>query len=215
MKLTVDNLNQQAYDVLKEKIIQKELPPGTRLVDSQLAEEFGISRTPLRDAIRKLAEEGLAVSNAKRGYYVYQPSAEDINEIFDLRQILDIAAVTKLIEDVLPNNPEAMKELKEKYSNEHTAVESNAFVKRDESFHDTIIRLAGNKRMHAIYTDLGNQTRAFRRATSFDNIRMEKANNYHNRIYQGLIHLDLDAAIDAVKTHVAFSRADALRDYEA
>ena len=58
MILKIDTLNQQAYDILKEKILNKELLPGTRLVDSQLAEDFGISRTPLRDAIRKLAEEG-------------------------------------------------------------------------------------------------------------------------------------------------------------
>ena len=76
MFLKVDMLNQQAYDILKEKIIKKELLPGTRLVDSQLAEDFGISRTPLRDAIRKLAEEGqspdeeglLCLSALREGY---------------------------------------------------------------------------------------------------------------------------------------------------
>ena len=93
MILKIDTLNQQAYDILKEKILNKELLPGTRLVDSQLAEDFGISRTPLRDAIRKLAEEGFVVSSpTKKGYYVYQPSAKDINEIFELRQILVAAA---------------------------------------------------------------------------------------------------------------------------
>lgn len=129
MFLKVDMLNQQAYDILKEKIIKKELLPGTRLVDSQLAEDFGISRTPLRDAIRKLAEEGFVVNHPmKKGYYVYQPSAKDINEIFEMRLILDLAAATKLIREILPREPQRLRILEEVYQAECS--DEAAFVQR-------------------------------------------------------------------------------------
>lgn len=213
MILKVDLLNQQAYSILKEKILNKELLPGTRLVDSQLAEDFGISRTPLRDAIRKLVEEGLVVSNpAKKGFYVYQPSAKDIDEVFELRQILDILAATKVIQEVLPEHPEALELLRKAYI-ENMVTEPDAFVQHDEDFHDAVARLCGNARMLAIYTDLRHQTRAFRSVTSRDEQRIKKAKNYHEKIFKGIEARDLEATISAIRKHIEFSRADALKDY--
>lgn len=213
MILRVDNLNEQAYDILREKILSKELLPGTRLVDSQLAEEFGISRTPLRDAIRKLAEEGLVVNHPqKKGYYVYKPSAEDINEIFELRLFLDLAAATKLIQEVFPKDPEAFSRLQDFYRAEYEN-EDASFVQKDEDFHDMIVQLCGNKRMSAIYADLRSQTRAFRSVTSRDKKRMDKAQDFHKMIFSGFLNMDLEATLAAIRKHVEYSREDAIKDY--
>lgn len=210
MKLKVENLNQQVYEILKDKILHMELSPGDRLVDSQLAEEFGVSRTPLRDAIRKLAEEGLVVSPSGKGYYVYQPSATDINEIFEIRLILDKAAITKLITEIIPKNPSALEELKDRFHSARDTSRSSTFIMNDENFHDTIIRLAGNSRMQTIYSDLKDQTRIFRRMTSNNADQMDKAHDYHSKIFYGIINLDLDMAITAVEKHVQYSKEDAL-----
>lgn len=215
MKLSFINLNDQAYQALKKSIINRELPPGTRLVDSQLAVQFGISRTPIRDAIRKLTEEGLVVKNSQKGYSVFCPSFNDINEIFELREILDIAACRKLICEILPNNTEAMEEIRRSYEGilDTAADSSNDFVKDDEDLHDTIIRLCGNSRIISLYSDLRDQTRIFRRMTAPNQLRVELARQYHSRIYQGLTELDLEKTIDAIKTHVLYSKNDALSDF--
>lgn len=216
MKLLSTNLNDQAYQVLKNSILNREFLPGTRLVDSQLAEQFGISRTPLRDAIRKLTEEGLVVKNSQKGYSVFCPSYNDIIEIFELREILDIAAATKLIQEILPNNAAAMEEIRHSYEGiSHTSQSESFsdFVKNDEDLHDTIIRLAGNTRMIRIYSDLRDQTRIFRRMTAPNHLRVELAKQYHSRIYQGLTELNLEKTIDAIKTHILYSKNDALSDF--
>ena len=83
----MDNLNKKAYDAIKMDIVERRLIAGTRLVDSKLAEQYGISRTPIRDALMRLTEEGL-VENTGKGYYVYMPSADDIRELFELRQAM-------------------------------------------------------------------------------------------------------------------------------
>lgn len=213
MILTVDTLNNQAYDILKDKILKKEISSGTRLVDSQLAEEFGISRTPLRDAIRKLAEDGLVVGYpGKKGYYVYQPSVKDINEIFELRLMFDIMAAEKVISEVIPNNPAALEELKESYRAEQESG-PESFVSADEDFHDTAVRLCGNSRMLAMYKDIRSQTRAFRSVTSSDSARRKKARNYHERIFRGFCACNLPATLDAIRLHVQYSCQDALKDY--
>lgn len=213
MVLKVDNLNQQAYEILRRKIISKEILPGTRLVDSQLAEEFGISRTPLRDAIRKLTEEGMVMNvPGKKGYFVYKPSAQDINEIFEVRLFLDLAAATKLITEVFPEHPEALEKLRDFYlCEQENDVES--FIKRDEDFHDIIIQLCDNSRLSAIYADLRVQTRAFRSVTSRNSKRIDKARNFHEKIYRGFMEMDLDGTLSAIRHHVEYSREDAVADY--
>lgn len=212
LKLKTNNLNEQAYLALKSGILNKELPPGTRLVDSQLAEQYGISRTPIRDALRKLIEEGLVVSNGTRGYSVFCPSAKDIDEIFELRLIMDLAASKKLIEEILPRNPSAILEIQHSFEAEEKSVNST-FVEGDEGFHETIIRLADNGRMLSFYIDLSAQTRAFRRSTSNDPKRIDVARQSHQRIFEGIRAMDLEATEKAIRYHVSMSRADALSDF--
>lgn len=211
MKLTYTTLNEQAYLTLKNSIIHRELPPGTRLIDSQLAEKYGISRTPMRDAIRKLVEEGLVVKNPQKGYSVYSPTVNDIAEIFELREILDIAVATKLICEIFPAHPEVMEKLQKDYK--QICSESEDFVKDDERLHEAIIRLAGNSRMTSLYTDLNTQTRAFRRSTAANSTRVKMANQMHDLIYQGLTELDLQKTIEAIKLHISYSKADAIEDF--
>lgn len=211
-RLKVQTLTSQAYDLLKSKIFSGEIKPGSRLIDSQLAEEFGISRTPFRDALRQLCEEGFVVSEqGRKGYFVYQPSRKDIDEIFELRLILDLAAADKLVSKVLPGNEAALNLLKNSCNAEMTEIDS--FVKKDEDFHDMIIKLCENQKMVEMYNELRSQLRAFRSKTSQDEKRRSKATNYHVKILEGLLELDLAKASEAIRKHVELSREDAVKDY--
>jgi DNA-binding GntR family transcriptional regulator len=212
MVIKVNALNQQVYAILKNKILKKEILPGTRLIDSQLAKEFGISRTPLRDAIRKLVENGLVVPGKNgKGYYVYKPSAKDINEIFEMRLILDIAAATKLINTIIPEQPDILDKIAQ--FDEDDPKSDDSFVLNDEDFHNALIKFCNNSRMTEIYADLQAQTRAFRSVTSQDQTRIDKAKKYHKKIIDGFCSRQLGETIDAIKKHVEFSRLDALSDY--
>lgn len=216
MKLSVDNLNKQAYDVLKQSLLEKKYPAGMRLVDSKLAEDFGISRTPIRDALMKLSEEGLVFSNG-RGFRVYSPTAKDIRELFELRLMFDLYAARKVIEEILPGDAEAEKRIDIAYRNEENIgleVAEDDFVKSDEDFHACIIALLGNDRLSDSYSDIRNQMRAFRSITAHSTERRRKAHQYHERIYQGLKHRDVQAVEEAIRVHTSLSMEDALRDIE-
>lgn len=218
MKLQVESLTDKVYNILKQKIIDKELPPGTRLVDSQLAEEYGISRTPMRDAIRKLAEDGLVTSYSNRGYCVFKPTQKDIEEIFEIRLMVDEMAVRKLVNEILPQNPEAVATFRQFYEDLHapkeTEFENDSFIQADEDFHDRMILLTGNTRLFAIYSENRSQTRMFRRITSNDKSRMAKANRHHEKICEGLLNLNLEQALTAVDEHIRLSMQDALTDFQ-
>lgn len=218
IKLKVESLTDQAYDVLKEKIISKEFPPGMRLVDSQIAKEYGISRTPLRDAIRRLYEEGLVTSNGGRGYCVFQPTRKDIEEIFEIRLMIDRLVVTKLIEKVLPNNDEAMDAIRRMYKEMESQSASGSsgenFVKSDEDFHDALISMIDNGRLSDYYAEIRSQTRAFRQRTSANAVRISKMNAFHERICRGLLALDLEESLAAVTDHIVSSIDYTLSDFQ-
>lgn len=208
-------LNQQAYEKIKQGILQNELPSGTRIVDSKIAEMYGISRTPVRDAIKMLTNEGLIETTDKKGYYVVSISPKDINEIFDIRLMIDKEVITKIITAMLPNNYEyytgKIDEIcatLEKNNNRN----GQMFIKQDEKFHDSIIAMTNNAKLIKIYSALRNQTKVFRHLTSFSEERIQQALTFHKKMINAIKDMDLDQAIVATIKHVELSRRDALED---
>ncbi len=213
---TTEKLHDRAYQEIKSKIMSRELAPGERLVDSQLAEKYGISRTPVRDAIRKLVEEGLVVSSSKKGFFVFKPRAKDIVEIFELRLILDKAVVTKIITEMLPSNySHYMRELQRisDLVEEGNAKGRAHFPHYDEAFHGNLIQFSSNTRIINIYTENQAQMKGFRIQTSINQERFENATAMHRELLAVIKSMDLDAAIRSVAAHVEVARKDALADY--
>jgi DNA-binding GntR family transcriptional regulator len=215
---TIEKLSDKAYEEIKKKIIQGELPPGSRLVDSLLGERYGISRTPMRDAIRRLVEEGLVISNTKKGYFVFKPTSQDIMEIYELRLILDKAVVSKLINEIFPNDRQfylkAAQELSD-WLNKEIVTEQKHFIQYDEYFHGSLVRLVNNSRLSNIYDDNRAQTKIFRYQTSMSQERIETANKLHIELIECIKNLDIEGALRTVTAHVEMSRRDALADLNA
>ena len=213
MHLTVDNLNKKAYDAIKMDIVERRLIAGTRLVDSKLAEQYGISRTPIRDALMRLTEEGL-VENTGKGYYVYMPSADDIRELFELRLMMDLYSARVIIEQRLLLNPDNRRRIDLSCDCPDGKISENSFVAADECFHGEMMALTGNVRLMNFYNSIRNQMRAFRNVTARSTERMNQAKSDHMLIYQAIVLGDLSAAEEAIRKHTRQSMADALRDFE-
>lgn len=217
MSLTVDNLNEQVYERIRDDIVTGRIAPGERIVDLQMAELYGISRTPVRDAIQRLTQEGLIVTSGKKGYYVFKATRQDIVEIFELRLILDKAVVQKVVTELMPNRYQqyfdAIQEIEDHLKKE-ILKGPKFFTEYDEEFHDSLIKLCGNSRIVTTYKDNSLQTKAFRSLTSYSNERIDKANKLHFELLDAMKSMDLNRALQAVANHVDFSRKDALADEE-
>ena len=209
----MDNLNKKAYDAIKMDILERRVSAGTRLVDSKLAEKYGISRTPIRDALMRLTEEGL-VENTGKGYYVYMPSADDIRELFELRLMMDLYSARVIIEQRLLLNPDNRRRIDLSCDCPDGKIQDNSFVAADERFHGEMMALTGNSRLMNYYNSIRNQMRAFRSVTARSEERMNQAKNDHMLIYQAIVLGDLAAAEEAIRKHTRQSMADALRDFE-
>ncbi|NLH02181.1 MAG: GntR family transcriptional regulator [Clostridiales bacterium] len=210
--LQTESLAEQAYAILKQKIVSKQFPPGMRLIDSRLAKEFGISRTPLREAIRKLQEDGLVTTYLGKGYYVFQPTEKDIREVFEVRKMIDIAAVTKLINEILPYDKEAYGMIERIYDDFRTDFKKEGFIRADEAFHDKIVLMMDNSRLYRIYKEIQNQIRTFRKKSSADEKRIKRAFRQHEKICASILGFDIKGAIEAISEHIEASTNEAIQD---
>ncbi len=141
MKLVSDELGQKAYRKVKNMILTKQLLPGQKIVQDKLAEDLGISRTPLRSALQMLEGENLVESLPRRGVVIKQFTDEEVVEIYDCRMALEGTAVRLFTERA---NPAKLRKLFEPFQGDSTEIDLVAYQKADSQFHSHIISKCGN-----------------------------------------------------------------------
>jgi len=150
------------FNTIREAIIAGELKPGERLMEVQLAEKMGVSRTPVREAIRKLELEGLVEMEPRKGAHVAEVSVKDIMDVLEVRASMDALATSLAAQRI---TPEEVKELKHIFSQFVTNVEKenvNGTIKKDVEFHDVIYRASRNDKLLQISNSLREQVQRFR-----------------------------------------------------
>ena len=152
MVLKTDMLNMQVYNLLKKEILQHRIPQGERLVDSQLADRFGISRTPVVAAVNRLTAEGYADAVPQHGIFVKKLSVKMIRDTLELRLMIELFSVDAVIRNMVFDS-DAVQELR-------SAVEGyqdigprdyDKAMKTEANFHSIIIRLAQNAEILRVY----------------------------------------------------------------
>jgi DNA-binding GntR family transcriptional regulator len=211
-KLTVEKLNEKAYVLIKAAILNNELPSGTRIIDSEIGEKFSISRTPARDAIQMLIRDGLIEKKGISGYYVFSPTQKAVDEIYDIRLMIDREVITRLVTELMPANPEYYEAKLGAIDPGSDDLVENAFIVADERFHGSFVSLCDNSRLSRIYDDNRNQVKVFREITAYNSGRVARAIRAHRHMLDRISAGDLAAALEAATDHVESSRKDALAD---
>lgn len=142
---------------LRHRIARGQLTPGTALSEAALAQEFGASRTPIREALKRLQAEGLVVIRPRVGSFVSAPSRLEINELFEVKEILEGAAARLFANR--GNIPE-LEQLRDNVRRSEVAVTNgdlNQYVELVHEYHDLIMRGAGNTKLLMLYQILMNQ----------------------------------------------------------
>ena len=195
-------LRDVVFHTLREAILKGELKPGERLMELQLAAKLGVSRTPIREAIRMLEQEGLAVTIPRKGAEVAKMTEKDMQDVLQIREALDELAASVACERI---KPEQLAELRQTMHAVEEAVETGE-VKRiaeaDVRFHDIIYQSTGNPRLENILNNLREQMYRYR----VEYLKNEK--NYptlleeHNAIVEGLSERDKGKVTAAMQKHV-------------
>ena len=181
-----DSLELKAYEYVKKHIMSRIYAPGQKILDSKIAGELNISRTPVRDALRLLEHEGFLVGQIGKGWNVYALSLADIHEIFDVKEKLRVTLKKAL---------DGMKAAEKVKDNE-------AWRKHDMELHRSILAMAGNKRAARIINDLNDQWYRVRIGFVAMEGRVHKSNIEHTAFVESILSGNSGDAEQRVRSHL-------------
>jgi DNA-binding GntR family transcriptional regulator len=155
-------LREVIFNVLREAIIVGELKPGERLMEVQLAEKMGVSRTPVREAIRKLELEGLVTMIPRKGAHVSGLSTKDIMDVLEVRSSLDGLATSLAAIRMTDDELKSLQSVNAQFSNYTEKGNLQGSIKKDVEFHEIIYKASRNEKLLQIVNNLREQVHRFR-----------------------------------------------------
>ncbi len=203
--LRLDNykpLRELVFEALREAIISGTLRPGERLMEVQLADELGVSRTPVREAIRKLEHDGFVVMIPRKGAYVADMSLKDVAEIFDVRRALEALAAQLASERASDEDLERCERILVEYGECIEQLDTVRLIEVDSRFHEAIYQMAGNSRLQQMLNLLREQVQRYRTMTLSHGPRMKRALEEHRRILEAIAARDGERAARLAREHI-------------
>jgi phosphonate utilization transcriptional regulator len=200
---------------IEREILSGKIDPGAKLAEAALADRLGVSRGPVREALRMLEQAGLVRQEKNRGTYVRDLALAEALEIFDLRAMLEESVGRALATRA---TPELLKALRAQVE----ALELAAREKRFDDyhtlnleFHDALVRALGNARLVEVYRALTNELSLFRRRNLEQARQLAGSAAEHRGIVKAIASGDAEEAGKAMRAHVESSRARTLRNHAA
>ena len=192
-------------ETLREAILNGDLPGGTRLVQSELADMLDVSTTPVREALRDLAADGLVQLDAHRGGVVAELDNQELREIYDLRVLLEPEVIRRAWPELTDEVVDRVASLHARMS---TATTASEWVAVNTEFHWTIYEQARSPRLLALLKALTDPWVMYvSAAMSRDPVNRQLASEGHDQILEALRTRDLQAAIEATLAHLSITRA--------
>ena len=208
-------LREVVCETLRDAIRKGILKPGERLMEIQLAEELGVSRTPVREAIRKLELEGYVIMMPRRGTYVANLSIRDVNEVFEIRTSLDSLASGLAAERITDEELERLQRLLVRISEYAETNDMEKIVETDTEFHDLLYQASRNTRLVGIIFNLREQLTRFRTTSMAFPGRLAATLEEHRRIVEAIAQGDVKEAQAAAEYHMEKSEQTLLASMEA
>ena len=205
------SLSQQAIDLLREQIYNHKLAPGQRLDEAVLAEQLGISRTPLREALKVLSAEGLVDLQPHKGCFVTELTLRDMEEIFPIMATLEGRVAHEVASKRTPAQLKALDALHEKLE-KHAAVDDvNRYYETNYVFHDQLQECAGNRWLQIVIGDLRKLLKLSRHHSLRLEGRLAASLAEHRALMKALHRQDADAAEQIMRGHL-LAQLEALRE---
>jgi len=195
-------LRDVVFNTLRQAILYGKLQPGERLMEITLANQLGVSRTPVREAIRKLEIEGLVLMIPRKGAQVAPITEKDLNDVLEVRLGLEELAMHCACERV---SEEQLKEIlmaQKKFAAGLEVAKVSDLAKSDEEFHELIYQATGNNRLMQMINNLREQMYRYRVEYLKDSNVGQTLNEEHRELYNALKLRDADRALKCMKQHI-------------
>ncbi len=195
-------LRELVLEAIREAIINGTLKPRERLMEIQLAEDLGVSRTPVREALRKLEIEGFIVMVPRKGAYVADLTFKDIADVFEIRSALEALAAALAAERITNEELEEMERLLVQKAEAITNEDIDKVVLVDTKFHEAIYKASRNERLTNIINNLREQIQRFRATSLAYPGRMKASLDEHRSIVEALQARDVKLSRKLAGKHI-------------
>lgn len=196
------SISEEIYNTLKAKIISFEYQPGQLLMVQQVAEEYQISRTPAREAMVRLRDDGFLSETNSRKFCVAEIKMDYIRDLYALRIILESAAIRNSVGQVPKKKITSMRLCSQKMDNALAAKNYSEFFKLDEQFHLQILSLKSNLLVDSIYQNICDHQQQIRYITASIENRISVAVSEHNLITDAIESGEVEAAVNCLQGHL-------------
>ena len=196
-------LRDVVFRTLRAAIFRGELKPGDRLMEIQLAQKLGVSRTPIREAIRMLEQEGLAVTVPRRGAEVAGMTLKDMEDVLEIREVLDELAVQIACERINEEQLEQLARAKEVFEQCTREDDVKKLAEADVAFHDVIYEATGNPKLISLLNNIREQLYRYRVEYLKDASIYQELIREHARIMDSVRARNAEQAKREMHVHVA------------
>ena len=201
LALTPRALYQEVAELLRERIFSNQLPPGSWIDEMALSEEYGISRTPLREALKVLATEGLVTMKVRRGAYVTEVNAKDQSDVYHLLSLLESDAAGVVAQRATPAQ---LQDLQTLHTELAAAVNStDRFFEINERFHMRLLEIADNRWRDQLCADLRKVMKLNRHHSLLKSGRVAESLSEHQALMNALLERDPALSAQRMREHFA------------
>ena len=206
MPPSVITIQAQVYNILKQNICDGVYKPGQRLLETELAASLNVSRSPVREAMRKLAMEGLVEEFPNRGVFVKQFSDEDIDHIFEVRILLESHAIRHSQRHLTGERAEALRVRLNALLKAYRDGSLEDYIEQDTKLHKEIIELADNPVLTEMYEVVYTRVQQFRIYSLISKQRFDESVDEHTSVVESILSGDTAAAARVNKQHLKLAR---------
>lgn len=195
-------LRDVVFNTLRQAILRGELQPGERLLEIHLANKLGVSRTPIREAIRKLELEGLVIMIPRKGAVVAEITEKSLRDVLEVRRALEELAVKLACEKIQADEIEELKVVAKEFEKALGTGDVTVYAEADVKFHDIIYRTTDNQRLIQLLYNLREQMYRYR----VEYLKREEVHETllteHQHIIEMIEKRDEERAVEAVCKHI-------------
>ncbi|MFZ9375177.1 MAG: GntR family transcriptional regulator [Burkholderiaceae bacterium] len=201
LTLTPRALYEEVAEQLRQRIFRRELEPGSWIDELRIAEEYGISRTPLREALKVLAAEGLVTMKVRRGAYVTEVNEKDLHDVYHLLGLLESDAAGEVARRATDAELQELKELHEAL--EAAVKQRERFFEINERFHMRLLQIADNRWRNQMVADLRKVMKLNRHHSLLKSGRLAESLAEHRALMKALLQRDAARSTERMREHFA------------
>lgn len=198
----IQTIRDQVYQILRDEICAGKYPPGYWLQETELTEHLGVSRSPVREALRRLVGDGLLIEIPNKGVFVKEFTDRDIDEIFDMRMMLESYAIRKSRDHLTSARLQQLFDILEKLEMTHASGDVASYTQNDEILHKQLVNFSENSLVISTYDRVRSMNQQFRVLSLTSHQRFDESLVEHRQIVQALAVEDVETACQTNARHL-------------